>query len=299
MRVILSSILMLVTATFAFSQTNGDGWTTLTTKNDVFSVDMPSDFITYKDKERDELRIFGSRPNTNFSVTVRQTKYAKETLMASRKRFKPETGKLQSFVVGKNELDVYTYQTGIDRFNFEIASESAYYSVNVATRSTNDSDIARFLTACKLDGKTFMWNSGIVILDSEKVVNINDLTTSPVISAALDHKQKAKITVIEKWDKDAGSPAPKFYSRPLMILKREAAYSTSMARDNSIKGEITLSVLFKGDGDIGEIRVVKGLNGGLTDEAVNAAKKTKFLPAELDGKPVDVERTMVYGFGLY
>lgn len=298
MRAVHLSILIIIAAASVWPQTTGDGWTTLAMKEGTFSVDMPSDFIAFKDNVRDEVKILGNRPNTTFSVTVRQTKFGKSYLAASRKRLKPDTGKLQSFVVGKYELDVYTYEKGVDRYIFEIASESAYFNVNVATRSANDPDIARFLNACKLDGKTFIWNSSIVMLDSDKTVYISDLKTSPVFTAALEHKQSAKIAVIEKWSKEAEPADPKFYSRPFMVLKREPARLTDMARSNWIKGEVTLSILFKGDGDIGEIRVLKGLGGGLTDEAINAAKKIKFLPAEIDGKPVDVERTIVYNFGI-
>lgn len=299
MRAVHLSILTILSVTGALSQTTVDNWTTLTTRDGAFSVDMPSNFISFIDSERDEVKILGSRQNSTFFVTVRQTKGGNSMIAASRNRLKTDGYKLQSFVIGKNNVDVYTSEKGINRYIFEIASESAYYNINVATRSANDADTERFLTSCKLNGKVFMWNSSVVILDSEKEIYIGDLTTSPVFTESLEHKQTSKIPVIKKWNIDAESPDTIFYSRPLMILKREAVRYTNIARDISIRGEVILSIVFKGDGDIGEIRVVKGLGGGLTEESVNSAKKIKFLPAIIDGKPADVTRTITYGFGIY
>ena len=298
MRAVNISILIVLAVTCAMSQSTVEGWTTLTTKDGTFSVDMPSAFISYVDDVRDEVKILGNRQNSSYLFTIRQTKAGNLILSASRKRLKTDGTKLQSFVIGKYNLDVYSFEKGIDRYIFEIASESAYYSITIATKSTNDGDIERFLTACKLNGKPFMWNSSVVILDSEKTVYVSDLKTSSAITAALEHKQISKIPVIQKWSKDAELPDPTFYSRPFMILKKELPRLTKAALDYSIRGEVTLSVLFKGDGDIGEIRVVSGLGGGLTEEAVNMAKKIKFLPAEIDGKPADVVRTIIYSFGI-
>jgi len=299
MKVFRPLILIAFAAYGVLSQTSADAWTTLATKDGAFSVDVPSNFISYKDKARDEVKIIGNRQNSTFSISVRQTKSGKAFLASSRKGFRNDTAKLQSFVVGKYDLDIYTFEKGIDRYNFEIASDSAYYTVSVATRTRNEGDLARFLTSCKLDGKTFMLNSGVVMLDSEKVIYISDLTTSPVFTAAFEHKQTAKIPVVDKTSQDAELPDPTFYSRPLMILRKEFASYTAIARDNSISGEVKLSVVFKGDGDIGEIRVITGLRGGLTESAINSAKRIRFLPAEIDGKPADVTKTIAYGFTIY
>jgi TonB family protein len=47
-----------------------------------------------------------------------------------------------------------------------------------------------------------------------------------------------------------------------------------------------LSVLVGEDGNVKNVRVVRGLPDGLTDQAIDAARRAKFKPATKDGKPV-------------
>jgi hypothetical protein len=41
------------------------------------------------------------------------------------------------------------------------------------------------------------------------------------------------------------------------------------------------------------------LNKGLVKNSVDAARRIKFLPAEVDGKPIDVSRMVEYSFSIY
>jgi TonB family protein len=60
-----------------------------------------------------------------------------------------------------------------------------------------------------------------------------------------------------------------------------------------------LSVLFGADAKVTDIQVVRGLPYGLTEKAVEAAKRIKFKPAEKDGKAVDVRGNVEFTFNLY
>ena len=53
------------------------------------------------------------------------------------------------------------------------------------------------------------------------------------------------------------------------------------------------------DGTIGPIKLVKSLDRGLDNEAFKAAKRVKFLPSEIAGKPVDRSREIQYTFSIY
>jgi hypothetical protein len=46
------------------------------------------------------------------------------------------------------------------------------------------------------------------------------------------------------------------------------------------------------------VRVVRGLPYGLTEKAIEAAKKLRFTPAIIDGRSVEVEMKLVYNFSL-
>lgn len=61
---------------------------------------------------------------------------------------------------------------------------------------------------------------------------------------------------------------------------------TETARANGIEGSVVLRVLVGEDGIVKSVRVVRGLPDGLTEQAIAAARETKFKPAMKDGKPV-------------
>jgi periplasmic protein TonB len=60
-----------------------------------------------------------------------------------------------------------------------------------------------------------------------------------------------------------------------------------------------LSVVFGADGRLHDIRTVQGLPYGLTENAIEAAKKIRFQPAIRDGKPVSVRTVLEFNFALY
>jgi hypothetical protein len=53
------------------------------------------------------------------------------------------------------------------------------------------------------------------------------------------------------------------------------------------------------DGNIHAIIPLNSLPGGLTEKAVKAASKIKFIPATIDGKPVSQWVTLEYSFRVY
>lgn len=61
---------------------------------------------------------------------------------------------------------------------------------------------------------------------------------------------------------------------------------TEAARANGTDGTVTLRVLVGEDGEVKQVRVMRGLPDGLNEQAIEAARQTKFKPAMKDGKPV-------------
>ena len=96
-----------------------------------------------------------------------------------------------------------------------------------------------------------------------------------------------------------GSVQPMSASLRPTILYREKAKYTQQAKDNKIEGTVVLGVVFGVDGQIGEIRVIKGLAHGLTEKSIEAAKKIRFNPAVKDGQPVSVRGSIEFSFNLY
>jgi TonB family protein len=95
---------------------------------------------------------------------------------------------------------------------------------------------------------------------------------------------------------DGGSIVMK--GKPTILYKERARY-TEEARRHLLQGTVVLSVVFGADGRLHDIRTVKGLPYGLTENAIEAAKKIRFQPAIRDGKPVSVHTVLEFNFALY
>src|SRR5215510_5577674 len=83
------------------------------------------------------------------------------------------------------------------------------------------------------------------------------------------------------------------------ILYREKAKYTDKARNNGIQGTVILQVVFRRYGLLTDIRVLRGLPDGLTENAIEAAKKIRFQPAMKNGRPISVRGSLEFGFNIY
>jgi TonB family protein len=80
-----------------------------------------------------------------------------------------------------------------------------------------------------------------------------------------------------------------------LLTRPQPAY-TDEARKNKIAGTVILKVVFTSKGTVENIRVVRELPDGLTERAIEAAKKIKFVPAMKDGHAVSMWMQLEYNF---
>src|SRR3569832_865904 len=80
-----------------------------------------------------------------------------------------------------------------------------------------------------------------------------------------------------------------------LLTKPEPSY-TQEARANKIAGTVILKVVFTSRGTVENIHVIRELPNGLTERAIEAAKKIKFTPAVKDGHPVSMWMQLEYVF---
>jgi TonB family protein len=85
----------------------------------------------------------------------------------------------------------------------------------------------------------------------------------------------------------------------IVILHKEKARYTEIARLNKVQGSVLLSVVFTEEGKITDINVIRGLPDGLTRRAIEATLKVQFQPATKDGKAVSVRGSLEYTFQLF
>ena len=87
--------------------------------------------------------------------------------------------------------------------------------------------------------------------------------------------------------------------RKMFIVAKLDPQYTELARQNRLVGKVVLKAVFSRDGAVEDISVMSGLPDGLTDQAVYAAKLTKFIPALKDGQFVSIWIQLEYNFNLY
>jgi TonB family protein len=97
---------------------------------------------------------------------------------------------------------------------------------------------------------------------------------------------------------------PKVYSvkedgvmPPRVISKVEPRY-TKEARDAKISGTVILKIEIDEGGNARNVKIEKGLDAGLDENAIRAVEAWVFEPGKKDGKPVRVAATVQVNFRL-
>jgi protein TonB len=83
-----------------------------------------------------------------------------------------------------------------------------------------------------------------------------------------------------------------------LISIQEKVHYTEIARRIELQGTVFIQAKIDKNGDVVEAIVLKGLGGGLDEEALNAVKSTTFHPGEQRGRPVNVKMVIPIKFVL-
>ncbi len=87
-------------------------------------------------------------------------------------------------------------------------------------------------------------------------------------------------------------------TRPRAIYSPSPPY-TDQARKAKIDGTVQLKVTVAANGDVDDVRIVKGLDPGLDRQAVETVRTWKFNPGTMDGTPVKSDIDVLVSFHLY
>lgn len=153
------------------------------------------------------------------------------------------------------------------------ATRNHIYRFHAYGATTEDPRVKQFFSSIVLAGEP----EGIEVTDGAGVHYQVD-TSTQAIESALTIKE------VER--------------RPFIAMLAEPAY-TEEARQHQTVGAVTLKAVFGADGSITNIQVAAGLPYGLSEKAVEAAKKIRFIPAMKDGKFVSTWMQLEYNFNLY
>lgn len=94
-------------------------------------------------------------------------------------------------------------------------------------------------------------------------------------------------------------PTVRGVTTPIKILTKPRPGYTDAARIHGVQGEVILRLTFMSNGKVGNISVVRGLPDGLTEQAMQAARRITFEPAMVNGRPQTVTKQVDYSFYIY
>lgn len=83
------------------------------------------------------------------------------------------------------------------------------------------------------------------------------------------------------------------------IISKPSPEYTEEARQNHITGTVTLLLILTADGIVKGFIPLARLPYGLTEKCISAARRIKFSPATMDGKPVSQFIRVEYNFNIY
>ncbi|MDT7602009.1 MAG: hypothetical protein QOF61_6, partial [Acidobacteriota bacterium] len=83
------------------------------------------------------------------------------------------------------------------------------------------------------------------------------------------------------------------------ILSRPEPTYTEEARKNDVAGTVRVRMVLASSGKVTNVAAITKLPDGLTEKALEAARKIKFKPALKDGRPVSQYVTINYNFDIW
>ncbi len=146
----------------------------------------------------------------------------------------------------------------------------------------------------------------LLLLAAESAGKYLELTSNPSRSKAEEWNNRAEMLrdYVEMAEgKSDNAVLTKVYSpkdvevKARLLTRPEPGY-TDAARNNQVTGTVVLRAIFSFDGKVRAIKAIKGLPDGLTYEAIRAARRIKFVPATINGKPVSQYIQIEYNFNI-
>lgn len=114
-----------------------------------------------------------------------------------------------------------------------------------------------------------------------------------------DFKKAEPIKIEPKNNGTQQTQIEKSVTTPLTLVIKPTPNYTETARKNIVEGAVRLRVNFSANGTVSILSIVYGLPDGLTEQAMEAAKKIVFIPPSKNGERVSITKTIEYGFKMY
>ncbi|HKY42510.1 MAG TPA: energy transducer TonB [Pyrinomonadaceae bacterium] len=293
-RILLLPIYITLLVGVVYGQDNPDeqaaSWQRYTVKGEEFSIEFPTHpaMTTYKRSgwgyRRDQWRrhLGAYADGVVYTVFGLDDGDPRQALKASIEEIVSSSGSVRST---EKDLSVNGF-SGKQYFGSSplgetvqvFATKNRFYHFRVFGAKAEDPRVKQFFSSISLGKKV----EGIEVSDGQ---GVPFKPTDQFASSFIDTSGKAFVG--REVDRKA-----------ILVMKPEPAY-TDAARKKQITGTVVLKVVFSSDGSVVNIRTAAALPEGLTEKAIDAARKLKFIPAMKDGKFVSMWMQVEYNFNLY
>lgn len=259
-----------------------------------FIVRMPKTADRFHLKEMNLLSCFAEQ--TLMSVEIYQSDDARRAVKALVADLKIDGKK--AMPNGNADDDFYGIGHTTEKQNsfflqYFVAGKKHVYVITTATRGLPNAATKAFT-----ESLTFR---------SAKDSKTTDASKTPGNFISIASLKPNDLRVIDETDEDKKSSTatvpPKIPEndpafKKLLVLSLPKPSFTSTARENKVKGNVSLRLNFGANGKINEIRIKRDLPAGLLREAVVAAMRIKYLPEEKDGEPRSSSQLIEYNFSV-
>lgn len=289
-RLFIVILLALITC-FVHAQSDPK-WKSISSVSGDFRISLPSDLIVFKKEDSVTLyAYFGG-----VSVKIENLDVDRPQSYLKKHSFTNETDKEANveFSLGEFNLKTVEYDNGeVQSMYVYAASKNKYYAIVFKTPSRKALAESEMLKSLRIDGKYVSKSASHESRDGDSLI-IEKLKSSPQVEVALKAKCSDNVRYgFADRDLPSETAAVTFYSRELVILNKS---TLNLPGDDHGQGKVKLRVFFGTDGYVTGAIVMPGSDRDAVKRSVRAASCIKFLPAEIDGSPVEVIKTLQYEF---
>jgi TonB family protein len=303
---------------------NSHSWFRLESANKEISVDIPQNFLVDTDRRSglimSKATLTDPSRTSAFKDQVAQTYWSQPDIRAFSKdvqiRFRlyklPMISNskvlLEFFLPGEEgngevrdaEVEGFRIRSRVYRnsgylsADVYIAKAARIYVINASVKPAQEAVLNRLLASIKSRGNRALADFEEVPGEASQTFEIDSLKTSPEITEALKKKAIDKEALPNRTALMNSSNRSSL-DRPVVILR--PALPPIPQEMEVFKGTVSLIVTFQADGSVGEVFVDKSADNKRLDKlCVKKVRMIKFLPAMVDGKPIDTVQTISFDF---
>lgn len=298
---LLTLLLLLAAGVFAVTAQSGK-WEAFSTDNKEFGAAIPPGGILIN-VDRSFPRIILSTADVRVEVTRRKNNGEPDSALATRAAPRDRGSETEfelSGVVGHVNVSERP-----NRYATVIHASSKKYSyfISVYARMKDAPVAKQFLASLNFGGKPLFTIDGVAppVGTSQK---LESMPSSEIVTRYLDIPNNKKAPVrfapvdatikVFRGQAEESDIESSVETRSLIILRMPLpTYRVAGARGS---GTAPVTVTLLSSGQVGEVVIDPSVDRDFAESAADAAKQIKFIPAEVDGKPVDVKRTFVYAY---